>query len=58
MGKTTEEQERASVVKHGIGLLLLGIPPKLIYFFIYSFIYLFLFICMYVCMYVFNYTYI
>ena len=30
MGKTTAEQECAHVVKHGIRLLLLGIPPKLI----------------------------
>ena len=29
MGKTTAEQECAHVVKHGIRLLLLGIPPKL-----------------------------
>ena len=33
MGKTTAEQECAHVVKHGIRLLLLGIPPKLICFF-------------------------
>ena len=32
MGKTTAEQECAHVVKHGIRLLLLGIPPKLIFF--------------------------
>ena len=32
MGKTTAEQECAHVVTHGIRLLLLGIPPKLIYF--------------------------
>ena len=31
MGKTTAEQECAHVVKHGIRLLLLGIPPKLIF---------------------------
>ena len=30
MGKTTAEQECAHVVKRGIRLLLLGIPPKLI----------------------------
>ena len=30
MGKTTAEQECAHLVKHGIRLLLLGIPPKLI----------------------------
>ena len=30
MGKTTAEQECAHVVKHGVRLLLLGIPPKLI----------------------------
>ena len=32
MSKTTAEQECAHVVKHGIRLLLLGIPPKLILF--------------------------
>ena len=32
MGKTIAEQECARVVKHGKRLLLLGIPPKLIYF--------------------------
>ena len=31
MGKTTAEQECAHVVTHGIRLLLLGIPPKLIF---------------------------
>ena len=31
MGKTTAEQECAHVVKHGIRLLLLGIPPELIF---------------------------
>ena len=30
MGKTTAEQECSHVVKYGIRLLLLGIPPKLI----------------------------
>ena len=33
MGKTIAEQECAHVVKHGKRLLLLGIPPKLIFFF-------------------------
>ena len=31
MGKTTAEQECAHVVKHGRRLLLLGVPPKLIF---------------------------
>ena len=33
MGKTTAKQECAHVVKHGIRLLLLGIPPKLFLYF-------------------------
>ena len=36
MGKTTAEQECANVVKHGIRRLLLGIPPKLIFFSSYT----------------------
>ena len=31
MGKTVAEQEYAHVVRHGRRLLLLGIPPKLIF---------------------------